>query len=228
MRVEPIAEGLWRWITPHPDAACGLQAEVGSVYLEGDDAVVLIDPLVPLEPADGERFWRALDRDLARLAQRPLIVLLSCAWHRRSAADIVARHAGRPGTRLLAHAESAPFVADLTPHGVREREPLPGGIEAHLVRDEPVELVFWILRHATLVVADALIGIGAGRLRLCPASWLGGSGEGEDRLRYQLRPALARLLDLPIVRVLPAHGAPVLEGGRDAIAEALAAVAQEP
>jgi glyoxylase-like metal-dependent hydrolase (beta-lactamase superfamily II) len=228
VEVRPIAQGLWRWTAAHPDwtprqgGRSGWEAEVASVYLAAEDAVVLIDPFVPGSPEARERFWRALDRDLERLAGRPLAVLLSCAWHRRSAAEIAARYASRAGTRVLAHAESVAFLAELDPVGVRERETLPGGVEGRLARGpEPVELLYWIPAHATLVVADALIGAGAGRLRLCPPSWLGGAEEGRERLRSQLRPRLAELLELPVQRVLPAHGAPVLERGRDALAEAL-------
>ena len=89
MKVEPVAPGLWRWTSPHPEwtedkgGPGGWEAEVASIYLEGDDGVVLVDPLVPSVPGDRERFWRALDRDLTRLAGRPLVVLVSCAWHRR-------------------------------------------------------------------------------------------------------------------------------------------------
>ena len=226
--MQPIADGLWRWTARHPGwtpqqgGPAGWDAEVASVYVGSEDAVVLIDPLVPGEPDARARFWRALDGDLDRLSDRPLVVLLSCPWHRRSAADVAARYAARPGTRVLAHAEGVPFLAELDAAPVRERDPLPGGVEGRLVRgNEPVELVFWIPAHEALVVADALIGAGGGCLRLCPTAWLGGAEEGRERWRSQLRPCLAELLDLPIRRVLPSHGEPVLAGGRDALAEAL-------
>jgi hypothetical protein len=184
--------------------------------------------LVPHEPEEAERFWRSLDRDLGRLAGRPLVVLLTCAWHRFGAAEVLGRYAGRPGTQALAHADTAPFVADLAPQALREREALPGGIEARIVRSEPLELALWIPRHSTLVIAEALLGAGGGALRLCPASWLGGPGRGDERLRSEVGPAVARLLDLPVERVLPAHGEPVLEHGREAIAAALAALDEAP
>ena len=183
---------------------------------------------MPAEAEEAARFWRALDRDLLRLADRPLIALLTCAWHRRSTSDVLERYAGRPGTRVLAHAESAPFVADLLPQAVREREVLPGSIEARIVRAEPHELALWIPRHAALVIAEVLVGTGSGGLRLCPPSWLGGPAQGEERLRSEVGPALGKLLELPIERVLPAHGEPVLERGREAIAAALAALDEAP
>ena len=232
MRVEHVASGLWRWTAPPapPELLDGGSSapEVGSVYVEGDDAVVLIDPLVPREALEAERFWGALDRDLGRLRALPLVVLLTCAWHRRSAADVLGRYAGRPGTRVLAHAESAPFLADLAAQPIREREALPGGIEARVVRTEPLELALWLARDAALVTAEALVGTGGGGLSLCPPSWVGGPAQGAERLRSQVVPALVRLLDLPIERVLPSHGEPVLAGGREAIAAALAALEEAP
>ena len=66
MKVEPIAEGLWRWTAPHPDWRDGADwdRDVGCVYWETDDAVVLIDPLVPSAADDQARFLEALDRNL--------------------------------------------------------------------------------------------------------------------------------------------------------------------
>ena len=55
MEVTRIADGLWRWSTYYGE----WRDEVGSVYVEADDAIVLIDPLVPEERDEAERFWRA-------------------------------------------------------------------------------------------------------------------------------------------------------------------------
>jgi hypothetical protein len=56
--VQALATGLWRWTGLH----AAWKQEVGSVYLEAEDTVVLIDPLVP--PDEPERFWRKLERDV--------------------------------------------------------------------------------------------------------------------------------------------------------------------
>ena len=82
------------------------------------------------------------------------------------------------------------------------------------------EVEFWLAERRTLVVGDRLLGGAGGRLRLCPESWVGylGTGMAHSDLRELLRP----LLELPIERVLVSHGEPVLSGGRDALAEALA------
>lgn len=200
MRVERIDEGLWRWTVPHPEwrsPAGGWPRDVGCVYLECPDAVVLIDPLVPAEPADRERFWRALDRDVARLGL-PVVVLVSVRWHRRGVDEVLARY---PGARRWG---SRPT-----------RAPLPQGVVAHRVAAGR-EWAFWIPAHGTLVTSDTVLGDEHGGLVLCPQSWLV-KGRTTAQLRDELRP----LLDLPIRRALPSHGTPVLEEGLAALASAL-------
>ncbi len=46
MQVQQITPGLWRWTAWHPE----WKEDVGCVYYEGHDAIVLIDPLVPPAP----------------------------------------------------------------------------------------------------------------------------------------------------------------------------------
>ena len=76
----------------------------------------------------------------------------------------------------------------------------------------------WIPAHRALVAGDVLLGTGAGGIRVCPDSWLVPGVTGS-----MLRDALQPLLDLPVERSwLVAHGEPVLGGGRDALAAALA------
>jgi glyoxylase-like metal-dependent hydrolase (beta-lactamase superfamily II) len=75
--------------------------------------------------------------------------------------------------------------------------------------------VFWIPEHHALVCGDIVIGR-AGGLRL-PRTWIG--EEHYEAVVETLRP----LLDLPVERVLVTHGEPVLAGGGEALAAALAA-----
>ena len=67
--------------------------DVGCVYAETPDALVLVDPLVPQDEED--RFWEALDRDRRRLEHLPVEILLTCAWHRRSSDVVAARYGDR-------------------------------------------------------------------------------------------------------------------------------------
>jgi hypothetical protein len=191
MRVQEIATGLWRWTGLHPawtpadGGPEGWEQEVGCVFYEAPDTVVLVDPLVPME--DRDRFFRALDRDVERLA-RPVRVLLTVDDHRRSSAELAERYDGTIGE-------------------------VPRGVEMPLERWG--ERVYWIPEHRTLVFGDVVIGR-AGGLRL-PRTWIGEEHYGA--VVEGLRP----LLELPVQRVLVAHGDPVLEDGHAALQTALAA-----
>ncbi len=209
MDVLEIAPGLWRWTGYHEE----WKEDVGCVYCETGDGVVLIDPLVP--PEDTARFWRALDRDVER-AGVPVHVLVTIFWHTRSAKAMVERYSARvwaPTTSRAAVARRAGAVTDT----FRPGDSLPGEIAAFGTARR-TEVVFWIPRHAALVPGDVLLGDGAGGLRMCPESWLP-SATGHAALAASLRP----LLDLPVERVLLSHGEPVLANGREALAGALAA-----
>jgi glyoxylase-like metal-dependent hydrolase (beta-lactamase superfamily II) len=209
MDVLEIAPGLWRWTGHHEE----WKEDVGCVYCETEDGVVLVDPLAP--PEDRERFWPALDRDVKRQEQ-PVHVLVTVFWHTRSTASMVERYGARvwaPTSIRAAVARRAGVVTDAFRPGDR----LPGGIEAFRTARRG-EVVFWLPAHETLVPGDVLLGDGSGSVRLCPESWLPGATKHAD-LALSLRP----LLDLPVRRVLVSHGEPVLEGGAQALAAALTA-----
>lgn len=203
MLVDELAPGLWRWTAFHPE----WKEEVGSVYYEAPDVVVLVDPLVPTDEA--ERFWTALDRDVDR-AGAPLHVLITVFWHVRSTREIAERYDARvwaPTRGRAAIERRAGTVTDV----FRPGDELPGGV-VPLKTARATEVVFWIPAHRTIVAGDVILG----GLRLCPASWLP-EKTSLDQLADSLRP----LLELPVERVLVSHGEPVLAGGRDALAAAL-------
>ena len=207
MDVLEIAPGIWRWTGYHEE----WKEDVGCVYCETDDGVVLVDPLVPSE--DTERFWQALDRDIARLGA-PVHVLVTIFWHTRSAAAMVERYSARvwaPTTSRAAVARRAGVVTD----AFRPGDPLPGGIAASRTA-RSTEVVYWIPWHASLVPGDVLLGDGVGGVRMCPESWLPGK-TGHAALAESMRPLAQR----PIERILVSHGEPVLRNGQAALAAAL-------
>lgn len=207
MDVLEIAPGLWRWTGYHEE----WKEDVGCVYCETDDGVVLIDPLVP--PEETDRFWHALDHDIDRL-RAPVHVLVTIFWHTRSSAAMVERYAARvwaPATSRAAVARRAGVVTDPFRPGAR----LPGDIEAFRTA-RTTEVVYWIPAHAALVPGDVLLGDGRGGVRMCPESWLPGTKKHGD-LAASLRP----LLDLPVERILVSHGEPVLANGTRALVAAL-------
>jgi len=208
MDVTRIDEGLWRWSTHYGEWG----QDVGCLYVEAEDAVVLIDPLVPEERSEGERFWRALDRDVAR-AGVPVHVLVTVFWHTRSAARMAERYGARVHAMSGGRAAIARRAGEV--HAYRSGTTLPGGIVA-LPTARSSEVIFWIPAHRALATGDVILGAEGGRLRLCPVSWLP-SGIDHERLRDSLRP----LLELPLDRVLVSHGEPLITGGRTALAAVL-------
>jgi len=222
VEVAELAPRLWRWTARHPDwtpeqgGSDGWEPEVASYYCEARSDVLLVDPLVPTEDGDRDRFWRALDRDVERVG-RPHVVL-TCAWHARSTAEVLERYGG---ARLWTHAGGAEEL----PAGVVATDPfrpgdaLPGdgASIAGVVGGEAPDVLIWLPSHSALVSGDTLLGGGPAGIRMCPDSWLG------DVDPVATRAGLRRRLDrLPVERVLPTHGEPVLDGARAALAQALA------
>jgi glyoxylase-like metal-dependent hydrolase (beta-lactamase superfamily II) len=200
MDVQELRPGLWRWTGAHPewDHAEHWGPEVGSVYAELEDSIVVVDPLVP--PDEEERFWEALDRDVER-SGLPLQVLLTVHWHERSVATVLDRYKAtlwRP----------------------EEKGELPAGVHAEVVKGADwVEALFFLEPHRALVAGDLLVGVDGG-VELT-VSWFP-KGE-QEWAEQQLKPELReRLGVLPVELVLVSHGEPVLEDGADALRRGLA------
>jgi hypothetical protein len=145
--VQQLADGLWRWTASHPNAANWpdwgppVPPEVGCVYYEAPDAVVLIDPLLPAD--EEEEFVAYLDRDVDRLGL-PVSILLTAAWHERNAATLRERY--------------------------RADDRAPASVEVYPVEGAPEEqLAYFIRPHRALVVAEILVGDGRGGLALVPS-----------------------------------------------------------
>jgi hypothetical protein len=210
--VQELAPGLWRWTARHPDwrpeedALPGYEPFGASIAYRNEDALVLVDPLIE----GGSDVWAQLDR-LVEQAPRPPDVVITIHWHTRSAGAVSERY---PGTRVWAHEPARSAVAERGPctDVFRPGDDLPGGVAA-IDAGRAWEVLFWLPEHAALVAGDVLLGRpGGGGVRLCPDEWLG------DLDRSNLVDGLrARLLPLPVERVLVSHGEPVLEGGQESL-----------
>lgn len=209
MQVEKLAEGLWRWTAWHPE----WQREVSCVYAETAAGIVLVDPLVPEVPEDRERFWRALDGDVARADGR-LAILVTVFFHTRSAGTVAKRYKAPVWAPSRARAAVARRAARDV-RGFRPGDRLPGGVQA-LATARSNEVVLWLPGHRALVAGDVILGEGDG-LVLCPGSWLP-AGTTVEALRASLLP----VLDLPVERVLLSHGEPVRRNGLSALQTLLA------
>jgi glyoxylase-like metal-dependent hydrolase (beta-lactamase superfamily II) len=201
MDVRELRPGLWRWTAAHPEweHAEHWGPEVGSVYAELPDALVMVDPLVPQDEED--RFWEALDRDVERVG-KPVHVLLTVHWHERSVAAVLDRYKAtlwRP----------------------EEKGELPAGVHAEVVKGSDwVEALFFLEPHRALIAGDLLIGKAGGGIEL-PVGWFP-KGE-QDWAEQELKPELRkRLAELPVELVVVSHGEPVLEDGAAALERALA------
>jgi hypothetical protein len=193
--VEPIElrPGLYRWTVPHPDFEPDPEPESPADWPELVGCVAYRTP-------DALVLIDPLVPDglwptLDRLAEgRRVTVLTTIPFHLRSRNAVVKRYQA-PGSRVPPSVETIPI-------------PRAG------------ESMIWIAEHAALVPGDRILGGRDGGLRVCPDSWLRylESGITGTELRKALRP----LLNLPIKLVLVSHGEPVLAGGRDALARALA------
>jgi glyoxylase-like metal-dependent hydrolase (beta-lactamase superfamily II) len=200
MNVQELRPGLWRWTALHPEweHAENWGPEVGSVYAELPDSLVMVDPLIPAD--EEETFWAALDRDVERLGL-PVHVLLTIHWHERSVATVLDRYKAtlwRP----------------------EEKGELPTGVHAEVVRGSDwVEALFFLEPHRALVAGDLLVGADGG-VQL-PIHWFpkGEREWAEQNLKPELR---ERLSALPVELVIVSHGEPVLENGADALRRALA------
>jgi hypothetical protein len=177
---QEIVPGLVRWTAPHPDWRPGAPPGgpedwgrlVGSVLYEAADAVVLIDPLLPVEDCEGFLGW--LDE---RVGGRPVSILTTIRWHRRDR-ELLAR-------RYASHSDRA---WNAVPAGVVPR-PLRGAGET----------LYWLAAVATLVAGDRLIADASGALQVCPESWLREVRVDRAGLARLMRPLLELPLERVLV-----------------------------
>ncbi len=199
MDLREIAHGLWYWTAPHPSwgGATDWPEDVGCVCCRTADAAVLIDPLLTKD--EEAEFWAFVEG-----LNLPVAVLLTASWHQRDAQPVAERY----GTTVWAHELAARHLSFPT-----RSDALPAGIEAFVPDgDREGQVAFYLRAYQALVVAEFFMGSGD-RLRVCPSPSI------DDLAAFY--GSLRRLLDLPIERVLVAHGEPVLVDGRRRIAEAL-------
>jgi glyoxylase-like metal-dependent hydrolase (beta-lactamase superfamily II) len=198
--MQELAPGLWHWSAAHPDwtpkngGPQGWPQDVSSYALDGGEWLVLFDPVAP----------PSLVEELA--AGRRPVVVLTCPWHERDTASLVARIGGEvhaPTRERWQGTVSGPVFA--------AGDVLPGGVEV-LASLEPDDLLLWIPTSNALVVGDTLIDRGDGLV--IPETWTPVDMPRDERVAR-----LRHLLELPVELVLPTHGPPT---DRAALERALA------
>jgi hypothetical protein len=153
--LEQLRPWLWTWTGRHPswtpdEADWGPEVRSYAVDLGGRR--LLFDPITP-------------PQDLLRPAERA--VVLTCAWHARSARDV--------GARV---------------HGVDD--PLPQGVEAEPAFF-PEERTLWLADGRALIVGDSL-HFEEGDVRPVPDRWL--TDSSVEEYKAKLRPLLDLPIDL--------------------------------
>ena len=223
--VRRVNASLWIWTTEHPlwtPENDGWDAVVSSIYMERPDAIILIDPLVPIDPLEAERVFVALDRDVERRSV-PVTVVCTVPWHRRSATLLRERYGGQlyashadhdavDGATVVSGPAEVAAAVTLHPLGAPGMDELVVRIDAN----EP-----------TLVFGDAVVGRpsaaprSAPELTISPLDWF----EPEAGAWYQdeLPRRLASLTE-GVEIVIPSHGELVEHDGGAALKRALSAI----
>jgi glyoxylase-like metal-dependent hydrolase (beta-lactamase superfamily II) len=215
LQVAELAPGLWRWTAPHPEWTPaeyedeGWEQDVGAVYWEGQEAICLIDPIVPSDAEDRERLLAHLDKDVER-AGLAVAVFLTVFWHERDAVTVAQRY----DAEIFAPAPALERLS-LEARGFEVGEPLPGGLEAFDVARRG-EVVFVVPSEPeALVAGDVLLGATDG-VRVCPDNWfLRKDGPAAARA------ALRQLADRPLGLLVVSHGEPVTENAPEALRRAV-------
>jgi hypothetical protein len=214
--MQKLTDGLWRWTARHPEWHPGaFGAEVASFAVDAGDATVLVDPLLPPDPAP---VLQVVDASLGKR----LAIVVTIPYHVRSAEELWKRYRKHAETTIHGHRACAKRLSDGS--GFREIEPdteLPGGVTAHAIgRPRRYETPLHLPSHSALAFGDAVVEWN-GRLRVWATEKLDAKVERFHRDRFN--PTLEPLLDLGAENVLVTHGEPVMGGGTEALRRALQA-----
>lgn len=196
IEVEPE---LAYWLAPHPEWTPeeNWPEEVMCARYEAPDSVVLLDP--QLGP-DGEDAFLAL-------GEQPVRVLLTSPWHERDALLFVDRY----GASVW-----APPRARWKGPSRQTTAELPAGVEAIAPVGDDNQVLFLFPAQRTLFTGDVFSGTG-GRFHV-----FFDPDELDERAREPFLDSLSDLVDLPVDRVLIAHGESIFEHGAERIRVAVA------
>ncbi len=202
MQATEIEEGLWHWTGPAVTTSRG-SLDKGSVYYEAPDALVLVDPVAPVG-AHTDPFWRALDRDVARVGLQVLVILTT----RKHARDQEAIENRYSATTVQAwecgeHESSPAGRLPRLPTAVELRACGRGG-----------ERAIWLPRRRTIVAGTVIHGVDGVALSR-------DVGADAAPTTHAAEAELAALAELDPRHVLTCVGPPVLDVGGEALRRAL-------
>jgi len=189
-----LADGLYHWTARHPEWHPGeFGAKVGCYLAHEDGRTLIIDPL--------------LTEDLDDYIDGEVVVAVTIPYHVRDCA----RAAQRYGGVVSAHPDARRRLPEGTPFDPD------AGLRWHALKrgkERPLELP----GHRALVFGDRIVGVDGG-LRY----WINApvTPKRRDFFRRVTSRQLAHLLEIDFEHALTTHGEPVMESGKQALADAL-------
>jgi hypothetical protein len=221
--MDEIAPHIFTWSAPHPEYRPRAE-EVVSYALVAGDALLLIDPLLPGDEGRAAPLLAALD-DLAGAARR-LDLYITIPYHTRSAEALLERYAAALPTLLWGHRNVRKRLSAATPleevpqaAAGKAVEVAGGAAVAYTVgRPRRSEHPLYAPSLRAAAFGDAVVGVQGG-VRF----WNQSAGTTAGWYRAVFAPTLAPLAAQDVEYVLVTHGPPVLQGGRRALEECLAA-----
>ena len=195
MQLETLRTDLWRWTAPHPEWRPTDDDGTPTDWAAEVGCVLYVTSghAIFIDPLAPADDGSFWAWADERCRDREVAVLETTPFHRRSRDAFVERYSA---------STQPPSPVDAWPVALAD------------------ETMYWLVEHRTLVPGDLLLVGEDGQLSLCPESWL--DGPSATLTHAAVREALAPLLELDVDLVLTSHGGPVREGGRGALARALA------
>jgi hypothetical protein len=212
--MDELTEGLWRWTARHPEWHPGeFGAEVASFAAQAGDTTLLIDPLLPPDPAS---VLAVIDKALGKR----LAILITIPYHVRSAEELWSRYRSAAETTIHGHPACRKRLKDAEAfEPIDTGEPLPAGVTAHAIgKPRRHETPLHLPSHGALVFGDAVAESG-GRLLVWTSEKVDAKVERFYRERFN--PTLEPLLELDFDTVLATHGQSLMSGGKRALRQAL-------
>jgi glyoxylase-like metal-dependent hydrolase (beta-lactamase superfamily II) len=190
VEIREVARGLWLWLTEHSDWRPGLDwgPRVASTCVESRGEVGVLDPLAPDD--DSSKLWARLDE------RPPTFAAVLKPDHVRDVDRFVRRYSVQAFGPEVFYPGDAP---ETRLEWLYPGAELPGGLLALHDGRGRNETPLWLPEQRTIVFADALTAP-TGELRV--GWWMPWH---EDRVV----PALRKMLELPLERVIVSHGEPV-------------------
>jgi hypothetical protein len=220
--MEELAPGIYRWTAPHPEWRPKSE-EVESYALVAGEALLLVDPLLPLD-ADEQHSPLLAALELLVAAAARVELLVTVPYHTRSTETLYERYAPERPTRIWGHALVRKRLRPKTPLEVvpmgaaGTAAPIAGGAaEAYTIgRPRRSEHPVYVPELRAAVFGDAVVGAQGG-LRF----WYLSSTD-DAWYRDVFAPTLSPMAERPLEHVLVTHGPPVVGDGQRQLAVCLA------